>query len=324
MNLRLTACDDDRVWDDFVERSLQGSVFCQSAFMAALGKPVERWLLSEDEWVVAAYPVLMNGIGAPAAAPHAYTLYQGLMFHSDIDLEAPHRGVQHKLKLTDFLLEELSLRYSRISLCTHPQLDDIRSFLWFNYHRAEKGVFQAHTRYTGLLSLENFDQQSYLSQVRSLRKREFARATRDGYRVVESTDVAALDRLHELTFARQGLTRSPSEVALLRSITEGALKQGFGQCMTAVNGAGEIASANLILFDKRTAYYLIGANHPDFRSSGASTYLMCAAIERAASMGLKHFDFVGVNSPDRGDYKLSFNARPVLYHTLDWQKPSDS
>lgn len=321
MNLRLALSEDDRLWDDFVDNSRQGSIFCKSAFMAALGKQVERWLLSEDDRAVAAYPVLLESRGTPAFAPHAYTMYQGLMFHESVDEQALHRRVQHKLKLTDFLLEELSARYPRISLCTHPNLDDIRSFLWFNYHSTDKGIFQVHTRYTGLLSLASFEQQSFLSQVRSLRKREFVRATKDGYQITESQDVATLDRLHGLTFERQGLTRSDTDVVLLQDIAEAALKHKFGRCMTAVSSNGEIASANLILFDKRTAYYLFGANDPDFRSSGASTYLMCAAIDAAAKEGLEYFDFVGINSPDRGDYKVSFNARPVPYHTLDWQKP---
>lgn len=320
MGFQLAACDDDQLWDDFVDQSLQGSVFCKTAFMRALGKQIERWFLSDEGKVVAAYPVLLQD-GQPAAAPHAYTLYQGLMFHPDVNSQPSHRGVQRKLKITDFLLEQLSEKYSRIALCTHPNLGDIRSFLWFNYHEPDKGVFTVHTRYTGLLELGNFERESYLSQIRTLRKREIVRAGKEGYTVRDSSDLETLDRLHELTFKRQDLDRSESEVSLLRSITDAALKHGFGRCMTAISTAGEVASANLILFDRNAAYYLIGANHPDFRQSGASTYLMLHAIEEAARAGALRFDFVGVNSPDRGDYKISFNANPVAYHTLNWQRP---
>ena len=323
MGFHLSACRDGQVWDDFVDRSLQGSVFCKSAFMSALGRKLERWLVSEAAKIVAAYPVLLND-EQPIAAPHPYTLYQGLMFHPDVDAEPSHRGVPHKLKITDFLLEQLAEQYSRISLCTHPNLDDIRSFLWFNYHQPERGVFTVHTRYTGLLNLHQFEKTKHLGEIRTLRKREFVRAGTKGFKVVDSNDIDTLDRLHDLTFKRQDLNRSESDVTLLRGIAEAALNHGFGRCLTAINPAGDVASAILILFDKRAEYYLIGANHPDFRQSGASTYLMLEAIEQAAKAGATYFDFVGINSPARGDYKVSFNAQPVAYHMLDWKRPESN
>ena len=320
MGFQLAACNDDQVWDDFVDRSLQGNVFCKTAFMSALGAKLERWLVSEDAKVVAAYPVLLND-KEPITAPHRFTLYQGLMFHPEVDAQPLHRGVQHKLKITDFLLEQLVEQYSRISLCSHPNLGDIRAFLWFNYHQPEKGVFTVQTSYTGLLDLRQFEREKHLREIRTLRKREILRARTEGYKVVDSNDIDTLDRLHELTFKRQGLSRPESDGTLVRSIAETGLKHGFGRCLMAINPAGDVASANLILFDKRAEYYLIGANHPDFRPSGASTYLMLEAIEHAAKAGAKYFDFVGINSPNRGDYKVSFNAQPVAYHTLDWKRP---
>jgi Acetyltransferase (GNAT) domain len=320
MGFKLAACNDDQTWDDFVDRSLQGSVFCNAAFLSALGRKLERWLVSENAKVVAAYPVLLNDT-QPIAAPHRFTLYQGLMFHPEVDSQPFHRGVQHKLRITDFLLEQMAERYSRISLCTHPNLGDIRSFLWFNYHQPEKGVFSVQTCYTGLLNLRQFERERHLSEMRAVRRSEIVRAGREGYKAVESNDIDTLDRLHDLTFKRQGLTRLESDGPMVHSIAEAALKHGFGRCLMAIDPAGNVASANLILLDKRVGHYLIGANHPDFRKSGASAFLLLEAIEHAAKSGARYFDFVGINSPNRGDYKVSFNAQPVAYYTLDWKRP---
>jgi len=68
------------------------------------------------------------------------------------------------------------------------------------------------------------------------------------------------------------------------------------------------ASAVLFLYDDRTAYYMFGANDPAYRNTSAGTFLLMNMIKEAFEMGLKEIDFVGVNSPNRGDYKISFNA----------------
>ena len=70
---------------------------------------------------------------------------------------------------------------------------------------------------------------------------------------------------------------------------------------------------NLFLFDQRRAYYLFGANSPDLRATGGSTRLILDSILNARSRGLEEIDFVGVNSPKRGDFKLSFNPTLRLH-----------
>ncbi len=323
MDLQLVACSDDKDWDGFVDHSQQGTVFCKSAFLWALGKKLERWFVKDTDIVVAAFPVLFDD-KQPIVAPHPYTLYQGLMFHENVDTQPSHRSVLHRLEIADFLLSKLSSTYSLISLCTHPTLIDIRSFLWFNFHEPEKGQFVVDTRYTARLCLADFQKEQYLKEIRTLRRREIIRAQKAGYEIVINNDITTLDHLHDLTFRRQNLNRSSRDVDLLRNISEVALTYGLGRSMKAVSPKGEIASANLILRDRQASYYLFGANDPDFRSSGASSLLMFEAIAQAAEEGRDYFDFIGINSPNRGDYKVSFNAQPALYHTLTWQKPTSA
>jgi lipid II:glycine glycyltransferase (peptidoglycan interpeptide bridge formation enzyme) len=58
---------------------------------------------------------------------------------------------------------------------------------------------------------------------------------------------------------------------------------------------------------------VFGATKPEMRHSGAATKLMFENIYRAKESGIQELDFVGVNSPQRGDFKLSFNAELKLY-----------
>jgi hypothetical protein len=132
--------------------------------------------------------------------------------------------------------------------------------------------------------------------------------------------VDTLDRLHALTFERQGIVRSPHEVELLRSVANAAICCGFGELLFCQDNRGTVVSASLFLYDHRCAYYLVGANDPAHRQSGAATYLMLENIRRSLMKNLAAVDFTGINSPNRGDFKTSFNALPVPYFDVTWTK----
>jgi hypothetical protein len=320
MTLRLAHCSDDAVWDEFVGDSLQGSIFCYTGFLQALEETFERYFVVEDNQPVVG-TVLLTRDGSPLPAPYPFTCYQGVMFSKAVEEMPIHRRVPAKLKLLDYLLGELSNRYRCLSFCLHHEFSDLRSFLWFNYHEPAKGRFAVDLRYTGLLNLcELGTREEYLGQVRELRRREYSRAVREGVSVENSDDVDLLDWLHELTFKRQSITRSSDEVRLLRSISRNALNAKFGKLLVARCSTGEAASAYLCLFDRKCAYYLFGANHPELRKTAASSYLMFHAIDLFKNEGIQYFDFVGINSPNRGDFKISFNAEPKPYCVVNWMK----
>jgi hypothetical protein len=318
MALELTECKEDAAWDAFVQASPQGNVFCQSAFLAALGVNARRYLVTENSNARLAAVVLERD-GAALQAPYPFTMYQGVLLAADLAALPAHKSVPAALELNDFLLAELAARWNSISFCLHPTFPDLRSFLWLNYHEPDKGLFRVDLRYTGSLDLQSSIPPS--QQMRSVRRQEHRRATEAGLRCESSDDLQTLDRLHELTFQRQGIERPATEVQLLRDISAAALKYGFGKCFVARLADGQVASASLFLHDARTAYYLVGANDPAHRKSGSGVFLLAETIEHYRQAGQQSVDFVGVNSPNRGDFKTSFGARPVPYFEVTWKKP---
>ena len=321
MSLQLSQCSDDSVWDDFLRNSDQGNIFCSSGFLRALEESFERYLVYQNGVAVAA-AILMTRDGSPLPAPYQFSCYHGVMFSRAIEGMPIHRVVPERLRIVDFLLAELSQRYSYLSFCLHHRFTDLRSFQWFNYHEPEKGQFKLELYYTGLLSFSQSEsKEEYLRQVRELRRREYQRALKEGIMVEGSDDVDLLDSLHELTFKRQSIQRSADEVRLLRSITRQALAANFGKLWVARTASGEAASAYLFLFDNSCAYYVFGANHPDLRRTAASSYLMFYVFDLFVKEGIRLIDFCGVNSPNRGDFKTSFNARPIPYYVVSWTRP---
>ena len=320
MALTLVECTDKEQWNHFTDESPHGSVFCLTPFLDALGEQY-RLLLVEEAGKPQAGVVIILRDGQPYPGQYPFTIYQGIVLGSSLCGLPPWRRVQQTTAVVNFLLMELQDHFDRICLCLHHRFEDLRSF-GASRGETQTEPFQIALQYSGLLDLgqvAEFD--GYLRSIRELRRREYRRCRANGFQIRSSGDVDLLDQLHRLTFARQGIERDPNVVRLLRSISRAALEQRFGELLTCTTPDGTITSATLFLFDRHCAYYWVGANDPAYRKTGSATYLMIENIRHWQQMGLRELDFVGINSPKRGDFKTSFNAVPARYFLATWERP---
>ena len=320
MTLFLTHCKDKAKWDAFVAASPQGNVFCGTPFLDALGVDYDLLFVEENQQSQLG-AVVIKREGRPIQAPYPFTMYQGVLFDGSSVTMPHHKRMKWGLEVVEYMLMEMASIYDRISFCMHYSLDDLRAFQWFHYHDPQLGQFKIDLRYTGLLDLKAVESfEDCLAKMRTVRRQEYRRGLVDGLIIKESSDIGTLNRLHRMTFERQGIERPDEEERLLLAITETALSKGFGRLLVCKDRQGTSVAAMLFLYDARCGYYLFGANHPDFRKSGSGTCLLVENIRRCMEMGLSMVDLVGINSPSRGDYKTSFNAAPFPYYVASWQK----
>jgi lipid II:glycine glycyltransferase (peptidoglycan interpeptide bridge formation enzyme) len=317
----MNQCTDKSKWDEFVKKSPQGSIFCRTAFLDALAVDYDIWFL-EDKGQPQIGTVILRKGDEILPAPHGFTMYQGPIFSEYINSQLIHTRTSMILKYTEELLSYLSQQYYRFSFCLHHAHPDLRGIQWFNYHEPKKGQFKFVLRYTGLLDLNQFnDFEDYLLSIRTTRRYEYRKALRDGMQVESSTDIDTLEHLHGLTYERTGLEQTEDIKGRLRRITRAALDGKFGDYLICRNPSGEVVSATLFLNDENCAYFLIGANHPAYRNTSGGTLLMVENIIAAKKRGLRWVDMVGINSPYRGDFKVSFNAATVPYFVVTWEHP---
>jgi hypothetical protein len=321
MAFTFTQCIDKQLWDRFVLYSPQGSVFCITPFLDALGEDYEL-LFVEEDGVPKLGAVVLKHDGLPIHAPYPFTMYQGILFDGSIRSMPHHKRVKWVVEVTGFLLAEMEKGFDCISFCLHPRFDDMRSFSWFHYHEPDIGQFKISLRYTGLLNLDGIqDFETYLGIIRKGRRYEYHKGLKEGLNVEVSKDIDTLDYLHKMTFERQGLKRNTEEERLLRAISSAALAHGFGELLLSRDSKAELISATLFLYDENCGYYMFGANAPEHRNTYSGTFLLLENIRRCLIRGIKCVDMCGINSPNRGDFKTSFNAVPVPYFVSTWEKP---
>lgn len=302
--------EDKAVWDDFLSRSPQRSIFLNSKFLDSLEIYYDLVTCYSKDKIVAGVSILHSNSGEAFQAPFHFTQYQGLLL-SENTHKNNHSGITQNFRITEYFIKSLAERYKNFNLCNSWRLNDLRAFQWFNYHETTKNKFKIDLRYTGLLDLTKFtDFEYYLKTIRAVRRQEFNKSSELIFEF--SDDISALDILHQKTFDRQNIKRNITDSKLLKSITKASLINGYGKLGIVYLNKNPI-SASLFLYDDRTAYYLFGANDPEYRRTGSGTFLMINMIKDAMQKDILEVDFCGANSPNRGDYKISFNAELKNY-----------
>ena len=319
MELIFEHCQDKSLWDEFVASSPQGTVYCYTFFLDHLGLDYDLVFVL-DQGVPQLGGIILKDHDKVVPSSHFLIPYQGFLMKKDALTMPAHRFSQWLLETSSFMIHALGKKYDGISLCMHPQWDDMRPFVWFNYHTPERGLFRLTPRYSARLRLgqfKNFD--DYCMSVRKVRRYEYRQALKQNLVAEESNDIEMLSRLDALTFSRQGLSRPNHGIDLVKKLAALALKHGCGRLLVCRDTDHNILSANLFLYDQNCAYYQMGANDPDYRHTFGGTFLIFEQIKYCLEKKIPWVDFVGVNSPNRGDYKMSFNPSLVLHFWAQWQ-----
>lgn len=306
--LQLQEADHDPEWDHLVARSPQGGIFSQRRFLQALGCRYRLWQILERGKIVALIAAIESENGEDLVQ-FPFTPNQGLLFLHEAH-SLPRQRVLDEYRIGEFALAALGGHYRNISMSLSWLVQDVRPFLWYNYHQPQSGQFNLSPRYTALLALQQHTENDIAMLARACRRQEMKKAA--ACKLSFEADIGDFLRLYTQTFARQDIMLDAATLDLVARITQAALAGGFG-CLSSCSTGQGVACAYLFLYDEKRAYYLFAANDPAQRGSGAATRLMFENIYAARRRGLEEMDFVGVNSPNRGDFKLSFGPQLALY-----------
>ncbi len=305
MNLTITASASGEWWETLVKTSPQGEIFNSQWFIDALKINYTLYRVADKAGrILAGFCILEDAAELMLPAPYPFTPYQGILFTKDVSDMPTHKKNGIEFQLTQFIIDWLRGRYKNFSMSFSPNFIDLRPFNWYAYDEFSATKFSVNVRYTAYLDLIDFSLDEYLSEIRSVRRQEYRKNIALTY---QDDHIDSFLENYKNTFSRQGIALAETDLCLVESITRAALDNHAGMLKKIVVD-NQAASSALFLYDKNKSYYLFGANNPIYRSTGASTALMIRNIEQLAKMGCMALDFVGVNSPNRGDYKLSFNG----------------
>lgn len=308
-------------WDDLIARSDQGSIFCLTPYLQNLVNAQPRTLCCFKGSEIKAALVVMESPDGKSCIYEDFAIHTGIMLLPPIGNQSSAQTTAENFRIISFIVSELTRQYSGVFISAHPSFPDIRPFLWHNYGR-EAPKFQIDVRYTSMLDLKGANPDGpinenpiYQSSSKS-RRQEIRYGIQKGVKTICESNVEQFLALYRSTFHRQGQTLDERQFQRLKSLVEGLLSAGLARMYLSWSGAGELGSIAVFGIDSRRAYYLFGANDADQRNQHTGTMVVWDALTDLATLGVKEVDLEGVNSPQRGHFKLSFGGTLTPYYHL--------
>ena len=308
MDLEICLIEDFKEWDRLVENSYQGNIFQSSLFLKSLNIPFKCYFVKSNNLIYSGIIVLEKDNEMYKFPP--YCQYQGIIFSELVNNKKNHSRIPLEMKITKFIITELLKKYSKFYMSMSPNFQDIRPFLWHNYGHENLPKFKINNLYTAILDIRNKSYDDFLSLIRSNKRYEIKKSK---VTIQDSSDIKTFIDIYKRMFKRQDINLEENYIKIVNDITSSAILNNYGWLKAALTQEGSISSMSLFLKDKKNAFYLFGANEPDLRREWGSTALMAANIKKAINLGLENIDFVGANSPNRSDYKISFNSKLKSY-----------
>ena len=324
MTYAVVETTDLDAWDAWVDASPEGTVFHTSAYLRALGCKYKLFFVHKGDARKAAFlaPVTPNERNIVAAP---YLIYGGFFFHDEEASRQPRqqKNLSQRFRITEALVDFMSRTFDNIHISCGPAIADLRPFLWHN-HSGDRGArYLVTLRYTSYLDIQDINQATRVTlspgfqRLSGSRRQEIRLAMRDGICATEGSDVQDFLRLTELAFADRDddPKRLKQESQALSSVVHALTSNGQGKLYYVKNGAGQTVSASFWGLDTKRAYFLFAANHPQAKERYSGTMAVWDALRHLnGDYNVTEVDLEGVNSPQRGWFKLSFGGDIRPYH----------
>lgn len=314
----------DSAWDEFVALSENGTIFCSSDYVHSLNLKVGAYYCFKNKERRAAL-LVGESDDCQSAILHDLIIYNGILFGSKAHRQNRAQRISEQFAITTAIAEKLIEIYDNIEISLHPTIIDIRPFLWVNYG-TNKPQYVPSIRYTSYVdishfaSIKNFDDLPLYRNASSARRQEIRYAIREGVVTREHHDTDLFIDFYDKTMLRQDIQMRRDVLEEMRKLINNLIKMNRGKMFTSFTSAAEPGSMAFFGFDRKRAYYIFGANDPQMRHTHTGTAVLWDAFAVLSKEGISEVDLEGVNSPQRGWFKLSFGGNIIPYYQISFKK----
>ncbi|MEM7657351.1 MAG: GNAT family N-acetyltransferase [Bacteroidota bacterium] len=305
-SLQILAHDelDPDQWDAFIRQSPQGSLYALHGYLSSVKAEWRAYVIHKKGVWCAVMPFCLNHRWQFRSLPQPlYTQYWGVCFAPMADLVQREqlRRKGHCLKLLVDAWQDIHLVVQNFS----PHFDYPLPFHW--------GGYELQNRYTYWLDLAP-EESTLLQGIEPSLRRQIKKFHRNQGRI----QPGKLSQLMDLIKVNQEaghdvLGGKDPDFATLERINSFLDAQNLGACWVAEDASGSVLAAACFARYQQQGLYLLGAQHPAHKSSGAMTALLWEGICQTRAAGGRYFDFEGSMLPGVEPFFRKFGAYPVPY-----------
>lgn len=199
------------------------------------------------------------------------------------------------------------LPYCVLSLSLNKNVLDMQPFIW--------SKFKVVPGYTYILDLA-MSSGDIWKKMSNERRKNINKGTKDGLNAKRIFDMKIIQGLVLKTYKRQ--EKDIDGYYLNKILFEFANEDNSFAYVTYQNE--EPIACSMCIYDKHTAYYILGGYDFQNKHHGAGAMSMWGSIQHAKDMGLKYFDFEGSMNPQIERYFRGFGGQLTPYYRINKAK----
>ena len=311
-------------WDHCVNASPQGSLFFLSSYIKNTGVPSKAWYIKKGSSIRGGLCIQETKKGQECRLDDL-VIHNGLWFASIEDKKLT-RIRDERFEITEEVIAFLIEKYSTVELSLAPQFEDLRPFLWHNYHDPSGEKFHLSLRYTSFLKIGDLtglgqgeEDCETFRQLEAIRQRNLRKAAKEEITCSTSGDIDFLLDSYQKTLEiseEEFRDKRQRMGTLIQSLCD----QNMGSLYKVADNTGTPTYAVFFAWDEKRAYYLFGAGNSNDQASHHGTFAFWEALRSLANAyGITEVDWEGVNSPKRGWFKLTFGGALLPYYEIRWK-----
>jgi hypothetical protein len=292
-------------WDALVDHSAHGTIFHKSGWLnacaRALGKKVKIFGCFQEGQLVGGCSLFLEqkwGLVTSANSTCVTTPYGGFILSSPPS-KSVHKQESFSRDIVESLLSALDKEhFMYISITNSPEFLDIRPFTWNGW--------ESSVSYAYYINLNNHLEANLDSSV----KRYIRKAEKNGIFIEPCSEISRYYALYCDTYARKNL-EPPAPRSLFTGLYSFIRDNNCGEMIAAKTPDGEIACAEIVIWDTRQAFSWTAVSDPRFLNSGASSLIMNDYLKRLKDRGIPKINLMMANVPQLSSFASYFNPTLV-------------
>jgi len=307
--VRLLTHKEYSLWDEIVNKCPHGTIFQTSLWLSAceklLGTKLNIYAIYSNYELKGGCPIFEKSLYkfiSIAQSTGPMTPYGGYIFDLSEsrqirNLESSQRDMIYNINI------EMERKFKYISIVNSPGFIDIRPFISCGWNE--------QVQYTYALGLNNEIERTISKKARNSAKK----AAKLGFRCNPCSDPDIYYELFCKTFLRQNINPHVTE-GFIKGMLDMILKNRIGEFWIAESASGEIAAAEIIIWDTKQAHRWSAASDPRFKETGAASLLLLEMMKYLNERGHRAINLMGGNRPNLSKFVTSFNPCLIPYYSL--------
>ncbi len=321
-SLKFKQIKDFNLWDEMNEKSIYGSVFSSTKYLKGINNKFHLWGVYHNEELKAGLSIIVNN-KEDRCIFNEWVIYSGIIFNFNEKISKFKKN-NDSFMITEFIIEKITKIYKSFDISLIFKIADIRPFQWFNYGKNTKNKFIINSKYTSLLNISelsnvgiNVTDTDLYKNLDTSRKQRIKEGKKKGFKFKSSKNKDDLIRLYTDMMKRNKKTVSKKKLLDFSNFLGNIIKKNLGLFFNLYDNKNNLLYTVMYIWDNKRSYYLLGAKNNKIKNSWGGTLINWEVFKYIAKYkSLGEIDLEGINSPNRGSFKLSFGGSIISYFQI--------